>query len=225
MIHKISIFLKTKFPKLVWKNAPLIWKGNTDPSIKGVQKLFSNEESISDKMLLKGVLKISKVRKVNSICEFGSGAGRNLFYLLTKLPHISYLGFDINKSLVQGGNNYLKINCQDDSIVLKEANIEVINLKHYKSNIIFTSMTLMYIHPNKISQVIKNIVENATSGVVFQEIQGVNDVSNPSAGYLHSYDNILENLNLDFDIEKSIINLDAWTNNQYQAYQYTLIRK
>jgi len=83
----------------------------------------------------------------------------------------------------------------------------------------------MYIHPNKISQVIKNIVENATSGVVFQEIQGVNDVSNPSAGYLHSYDNILENLNLDFDIEKSIINLDAWTNNQYQAYQYTLIRK
>ena len=88
-------------------------------------------------------------------------------------------------------------------------------------------MALMYIHPNKIYQVVKNIAKNSKSGLIFQEIQGVNDIKNPFAGYLHNYDKILENLHLDvdFDIEKKIINSNSWTNDCYQAYQYTLIRK
>ena len=227
MIHKISIFLKTKVPRLIWKHAPFVWKGNTNSSIKGMQVLFSNKKSISEDMLLERLLKISQGRGVRSICELGSGAGRNLFLLLDELPNVEYLGLDINKAFVRGGNNYLKLLGKNESIRLKQSNIETENLEKYQSSVIFTSVTLMYIHPNKIYQVFKNIAKNSIVGFIFQEIQGVNDVKNPFAGYLHNYDKILENLNLDvdFDIEKKIINSNSWANDCYQAYQYTLIRK
>jgi len=227
MIHKVSIFLKTRFPKLAWKYAPFIWRGNTDASVEGMQRLLSSEEKISERMLLEGVEKIRTKKKVRSICELGSGAGRNIFYLMNHFPHADYLGLDINRSLVQGGNEYFKAYYQDHAIKLKEADIETIRLENNKKDIIFTSMTLIYIAPDKILNVIGKIVKNSKSGVIFQEIQGINNSKDTFAGYLHNYDNLLEELcvGVDFNIEKSVIKYDGWTSGWHQAYQYTLVRK
>ncbi len=233
MVHKISIFFKTKFPKLIWKYVPFIWRGNTDTSIKGVERLFLQSEDSMMQMLnstIHDLLLCNNMHEDAKICELGSGSGGRLYQLSKEFPKFSYLGLDINKRFVNSGNEYFRRISQKKKNI--NVNLRYCDLEHISLNerydIIFTSMVLMYVSPKKIYDCIDHIQKSSNIGFILQEFVGVDDKDNPIAGYLHDYVEIFKDLHLhdNFEVEIEVIKgMQYYDGNTFARHQITAIRK
>jgi ubiquinone/menaquinone biosynthesis C-methylase UbiE len=137
--------------------------------------------------------KLTHLNLINSILEVGCANGINLRMINKKIPGIELEGFDINKKALSEGVN-----------ILKRKNITNIRLKHQSAKnlgsydtgqfeVVLCDAVLMYIGPNNIKQVLKEIVRISKKSVIICE-QHTNGNSFYDDKWIHNYDVLLKNI-------------------------------
>ena len=141
---------------------------------------------------------ISLFSPINNILEVGCGTGLNLYLLSKEFPHAEIIGIDINNNSVQYGNAYFRNK--------KISNVELMigkadNLQQFQDkgfDVVFTDATLMYIGPDKIKKVLKELLRISSRGVVFLEWNWFENTSYPDDVYIdhwvRSYEKLLNKL-------------------------------
>ncbi len=105
----------------------------------------------------------------NTVFEMGSASGPNLLVLAKKFPKANFYGTDISKRAVETGQRYFRKN-DIGNIFLSQAKAE--EAKEFKDksiDIIFTDALLIYIGPDKINSVAKEIMRIAKKRVFLCE--------------------------------------------------------
>lgn len=105
----------------------------------------------------------------SSVLEIGSNCGPNLYLLAKTFPNMRLFGIDINSESIEKGNALfdhegltnvkLEIACADNLSSFKEKSIDVI----------FSDATLIYIGPDKIESVIKEMNRVAKKAIILIE--------------------------------------------------------
>lgn len=112
---------------------------------------------------------IAKHTPFTSLLEIGSATGINLYWFKKTWPESHFYGVDISKTAITLGNDWFASHNIKD-IKLLEGRAD--NLRDYKDesiDIVFSSATLIYIGPDKIDQVIKEMLRVARRAVILVE--------------------------------------------------------
>jgi len=118
------------------------------------------------KLLLQIIDRYSPFKKV---LEIGCASGPNLILLSPKYPETEFLGIDISENAVRVGRNYIK-NHNIPNVNLRAGNTDEIKKLPDKSfDIMFTDAMLIYIGPEKIKEVLKEMVRVAKKAVIIVE--------------------------------------------------------
>jgi ubiquinone/menaquinone biosynthesis C-methylase UbiE len=143
--------------------------------------------------------KIEKFLPLKNIMEIGCNAGPNLYWLAKKYPEVILVGIDINPVAISNGMMLLK----------KEGIHNVVmeigkagDLNKYPDNsfdIVFTNATLIYIGPDKINKVIKEMIRVARKALILIEWHSGQPDSDPYGlgiynygGWKRNYENLLK---------------------------------
>ena len=114
---------------------------------------------------------VDKISLLNpqSILEIGCGWGPNLFLLAEKFPNIKIVGIDINLNEIKQGQEFFK-NKGVRNIELKEGKAdELFQFSDKSFDIVLTDAVLMYLGPDKIERVIKEMIRIAKKALVLVE--------------------------------------------------------
>ncbi|MEM2914596.1 MAG: class I SAM-dependent methyltransferase [Candidatus Bathyarchaeia archaeon] len=104
-----------------------------------------------------------------SVLEVGCNCGPNLYLLAKKLTHAEIKGVDINPMAVQKGNEWLR----QESIT----NVELLvgkadDLRRFRDksfDVVFTDAVLIYVGPDKIRKVIREMLRVTRKALIFLE--------------------------------------------------------
>ena len=114
---------------------------------------------------------VKTISKYNpsSILEIGCNCGPNLYLLAKKFPDAEIIGIDINPIAVQKGNEWL---AQEDisNVELLEGKADELKQFQDKSfDAVFTDAVLIYIGPDKIKDVMKEMIRIARKALILME--------------------------------------------------------
>ena len=109
------------------------------------------------------------------LLELGCGAGANLIRLRERFPNIVILGIDVNRNALQVATRYF-IDSGEKNVTLKAGSVTLIDLPSKSVDVVVCDAVLMFITPNEIRLVIKEILRVARRGIV------LNEYSSPVAG-------------------------------------------
>jgi len=101
---------------------------------------------------------ICKFSPISSVLEIGCASGPNLYRIAKKLPYAKIRGIDINPMAVQKGNELFEQ--EGFSNVRLEAS-RAQNLERFQDksfDVVFTDAVLIYVSPNEIRQVIREML-------------------------------------------------------------------
>ncbi len=153
----------------------------------------------------------------DSILEIGCGYGSNLFWLAKKIPSAKVRGIDINPKEVEIGNEFLtKRNISNVKLLVGKAD-KLDQFKDKSFDVVLTDAVLMYIGPDKIKKVIKEMARIAKKALILVEWHNINSGKkgqyDPHLGlWKRDYSKLLNNL---FPINKiNFIKIDKnlWPN-------------
>lgn len=131
--------------------------------------------------------KISTYLPFESVLELGCASGANLYILAKKFPEKRFYGIDISKKAIKAGGCFLKKK-NIRNIFLKSAKVE--NLEKYQDksiDIIFTDAVLIYVGPEKIEYIIKNIIRVAKKAILLCEQHSDSPRSFYEDHWIHNY--------------------------------------
>lgn len=139
-----------------------LWAGRTI-----AQGYWDGREHPSKQFLTE---RIAALSPINSILEIGCASGPNLYLLAKKLPHTHIVGIDINEEAVAYGNaQFVKEKILNVELLVGKAD----ELKQYQDkafDIVFTNALLIYIGPDKIKEVIKEMIRITRKALVLMEL-------------------------------------------------------
>jgi len=105
----------------------------------------------------------------SSILEIGCNCGPNLYLLAQKFPRAEIVGVDINPLAVQKGNEwFVREGISNVRLLVGKAD-ELSNFQDKSIDILFTDAMLMYIGPNKIMKVMKEMARIARRALILVE--------------------------------------------------------
>lgn len=118
--------------------------------------------------------RVSACAPFRAVLEVGAASGPNLYLLSQKYPHAKLYGTDISAHAVRIGNEWFK---QRDipNVTLSAARAE--NLRRFSDksiDISFTNATLIYIGPEKIEAVIREMLRVTRKALIFIEYHSEN---------------------------------------------------
>ncbi len=124
-------------------------------------------------------------------------------------PNKNYKGFDLNSLLIRQGQNYIDKNLYPVS--LKRKDLRHLSSTDFVSDIIISSIPLIYIPPKEIRLVLKKIKEKARVGFVLQELGSSGNIVK-EASYSCDYKKLLDELGFfeDFEVSFKKINYRPW---------------
>lgn len=202
-LQPLVLSIKFDHSKFAWKYFPFLWPYEKTNNINELYLEELTEPNLVQIIqILNNIFGLKKNSTNKTICELGCNKGQKLYALSNSFPSLRYIGFDINKKFVIKGNNYLNTPYfNQNDILLSIRDIESSSFK-YSANITFTSLTLMYVKPEKIEKLINNIANSSSDGFIFQELASDNETFEV-LGHSHDYEKIFLNLDLykSFDIE------------------------
>ena len=105
-----------------------------------------------------------------SFLEIGSNCGPNLYQLAKKFSHAEIVGIDINKIAVQKGNEWFK---QEGIPNVKLLVSRADDLKQFSDksfDVVFTWAVLIYIGPDKIKKVMKEMIRITRKRLILLEM-------------------------------------------------------
>jgi ubiquinone/menaquinone biosynthesis C-methylase UbiE len=130
---------------------------------------------------------------LESVLEVGCADGVNLRKISKKKPNIKLEGIDINKRVLEEGRITLK-NDGISNVILKYKSAKNLNTYNSKEfDVVFCDAILMYIAPNNIDKVLKNIIRISRKSVLLCE-QHTNDKSFYNDKWVHNYNAIIEKI-------------------------------
>ncbi len=113
--------------------------------------------------------KISKLKPFNSVLEIGCGSASNLYLLSKNFSNIDLIGIDINEQSIRKGKDLIRKEGVAN-IKLLNRKADIISKYSDKSiDIIFTDAVLLYIGPDKIDNLIKEMKRIARKGIILLE--------------------------------------------------------
>ena len=118
------------------------------------------------------ILTALKGKKFESILEIGCGRCFNLKAIQEKYPKVKLYGYDNDKNRIEIAQKTKGITAKVGDItgdITKET-----PFKNKKFDIVFTAAVLIYITPEKIKQVIRNIKKSAKKELILIEIHSSN---------------------------------------------------
>jgi ubiquinone/menaquinone biosynthesis C-methylase UbiE len=157
--RKADIYFGTIIDEIFWSLRGKKWVKNclSPESIKHPHRQF----------LLKI---IGKQCPFKSIMEVGCASGPNLYLLSKKFHHIDILGTDINKAAVIYGNKWFA----EKGIINVNLNVaKADNLKRFADksiDVVFSDALFIYIAPDKINQVLKELFRVSNKALIFNEL-------------------------------------------------------
>jgi len=115
------------------------------------------------------IKKIATFLPIFNILEIGCNYGPNLYLLAKKFPNIEIKGIDINPIAVQSGNEWLR-RSGFKNVKLSEGRADDLSQFSDKSfDIVFTDAVLMYIGPDKIKKVIREMLRIVRKALILVE--------------------------------------------------------
>ncbi|TRZ96053.1 methyltransferase domain-containing protein [bacterium] len=113
--------------------------------------------------------KISAYSPIYKILEFGCCCAPNLVLLSKRFPYVKLEGIDINPKAVEKGNEWL---CKKGIVNVKLFSgnaVELSKIPDKSLDVIFTDAVLIYVGPDKIKMVIKEMLRIARLAVILCE--------------------------------------------------------
>jgi SAM-dependent methyltransferase len=109
-----------------------------------------------------------------SILEIGCGSGVILFLLAQQFPAARLIGVEINPSSVVWGNDRMRLDGVNN-VVLQEGRAEQLDVFPDKSfDVVFSSAAIMYVKPERIIAVLRNMTRIARKAVILVEMHDDN---------------------------------------------------
>ena len=106
----------------------------------------------------------------SSILEIGSNCGPNLYQLAQKFPNAKIVGVDINKITVQKGNEWFKQEGISNVKLLVSKADELKQFPDKSFDVVFTWAVLILIGPDKIKEVMKEMIRITRKGLILLEM-------------------------------------------------------
>jgi ubiquinone/menaquinone biosynthesis C-methylase UbiE len=139
------------------------WGNGNDDWIKG----YWNSKEHPHRHVL--VEKIASFEPFSSILEIGCNSGPNLALLAKRFNSAEIKGIDINPKAIEMGKEWLaKENISNVELIIGKAD----NLEGYPDkcfDVIFTDAALIYVGPDKITNIMKEVVRIARKALIFIE--------------------------------------------------------
>jgi ubiquinone/menaquinone biosynthesis C-methylase UbiE len=116
-------------------------------------------------------LLIEKISKFfpHSILEIGCNSGPNLYLLARKFPDAEIRGIDINPAAVQKGNDWLAEEGISNVKLLVGKADELGQFQDKSFDVVFTDAVLIYIGPDKIKDVMREMVRITRKALILVE--------------------------------------------------------
>jgi len=199
------------------KTDELFWKFRHIFDRKWPESYISKESIFHPhrKFLIK---KISAYFPFENVLEIGCASGPNLYLLAKKFPKAKFYGIDISKKAIKTGQNYFqKENIKN--IFLKVGKAE--DLKRFQDkgiDIIFTDASLIYIGPDKINLVLKELIRVARNVIILCEQHTDSPNSLYKDKWIHNYRLLFGALLPDRNIEVEKIKDNFWGGEDWLRY-------
>jgi len=169
------------------------------------------------------IKRIEKYRPFDTVLEIGSNAGQNLFLLAQRFPEARFYGIDINSRFIEAGRNWLADNgITNVSLTVKRAD-RVSDFADQSFDIVFTDATMMYIGPDKIRRLLREMKRVACKAILMNEwhLEHANS-ANSSLWYdlhwVHNYRLLLEGLVPPDKISITKLPKDLWGAGGWEEY-------
>ena len=169
-VHLMELVVGTKAREKDWATRHLHegerrrddWGEGSDDWIKG----YRDSQGHPHRPFL--VERISKFSP-NSILEIGCNCGPNLYLLAKKFPDAEIIGIDINSMAVQKGNEWLaQVGISNVKLLEGKAD-ELGQFRDRSFDVVFADAVLIYIGPDKIKDVIKNMIRITRRALILME--------------------------------------------------------
>ena len=138
------------------------WDKGSDDWIKGYRDSWNHPQ----RSFLVGI--ISKFNP-SSILEIGCNCGPNLYILAKKFPDAEIIGVDINLMAVQKGNEWLAHEGISNVKLVAGKADELDQFQDKSFDVVFTDAVLIYIGPDRIKEVMKEMVHIARHALILVE--------------------------------------------------------
>lgn len=161
---------------------------------------------------------IEKLRKIPfiSILEVGCASGPNLYLIAKTFQNkVRVGGIDISSDAIETAKKHLPLGS-----VLEQGNVQNMYFNDESVDIILSDMTLIYISPQKIKRVIKEMKRVARNNIILVEFHSKNvfkrwGLALASGYYAHNYKKLLENEGF-YDIEIQKLTEQDWPGGEPQ---------
>lgn len=120
-----------------------------------------------------------------SVLEIGCNCGPNLRMLARKLPDCRLTGIDINNEAVEKGNEWLRIEGIPNIHLMVGRADDLSTFSDDSFDVVFTDALLIYIGPDKINSVIREMVRVTRKKIVLFEWQKNNSDCFDTLGIRH----------------------------------------
>lgn len=156
----------------------------------------------------------------NTVLEIGSNCGNRLWGLGLKYPDAHFIGIDLNRHAIEFGNTQLrKAGIRNIELLHGEAS-HVRSILSGPADVVFSWATLMYIGPQEIEQVMRDLVLTANKALVLIEMHddklsletNFRGILVPPRNWKRNYVRIVKKLGImEKQIEIMDVPPDVWT--------------
>jgi SAM-dependent methyltransferase len=127
--------------------------------------------------------RISAFSPLNSVLEIGCGTGLNLYLLSKRFPDARLEGIDINSGSVEHGNAFFKQQgIQNVKLTIGKA--DRLGFEDKSFDIVLTDAVLMYIGPDKIKEVVREMIRVTRKTMILNEWHSFEHDFDPLGSYV-----------------------------------------
>lgn len=144
-----------------WNQSSLVAEGSD-----WVKDYWNSRDHPHRRLLTDTVLKYSSI---NSVLEVGCNCGPNLYLLAKRLPSAEITGVDINAVAIEKGRELFEAEgIQNVKLMCVKAD-ELGNFKDKSFDVVFTDAVLIYIGPDKILKVVRDLLRLTRRALILVE--------------------------------------------------------
>ena len=168
----------------------------------------------------------------STILEIGSHCGPNLYLLAKLLPHAKLVGTDINKEAVQMGRKLFAKEAMKNVTFLHKKADDLRSFADKSFDVVFTDAVLIYIGPDKITSIAKEMLRVARKALVLLEWQCKITEADPEGRGIYygsrwkrNYRNLFQDLVPKKNITLKKISKEVWPDNNWSTLGNLIIIK
>ena len=161
-------------------------------------KLICDYDKIaSEKYRLKLFDKI-KLKQVNNVLDYGCGFGQNMSVIKNLKNDINLNCMDISKYRMK---MLRVINENIYKLKIRQFNVNELNKLDGKFDLVYTDAVLIYINPNDIYKILKQLLKSSKKYILFHELTNFYNPERINHLYIHDYKKIIKQINSKLEIK------------------------